>query len=313
MEKTTTTEEKPQEVKKRVVNKCVKCDKRLPKKAIYCCYCGKKQTTSSFSRPIFFWGISGFLIFSFTIVGFTNRHRLIHFRRNIWNWSTRSNAIPERDRTDFGVTLPEYSIHGIDVSHYQQKILWDEVKKMKVDNKDISFVFIKATEGKNWQDTHFSENWKEAKEQGFLVGAYHYYKPNVTSSEQASNFIKMVKLSKGDLPPVLDVEEKSHQLSTKRFKLGVKNTLDLMEKHYGVKPILYIPLNYYNSYFKNDASFKGYHFWIANYYQTRLRVKKDNWHFWQHHHKGRVNGIAGYVDMNVFNGNIEELKKLCVK
>ena len=48
---------------------------------------------------------------------------------------------------EFGISLPtEYAIHGIDVSRYQNVIAWEEVKEMKVDNIQMGFAFIKATE-----------------------------------------------------------------------------------------------------------------------------------------------------------------------
>jgi len=65
----------------------------------------------------------------------------------------------------------KYSVHGIDVSHYQRDIDWKQIAR----NPKIKFVFIKATEGKDFKDKYFQENWKNASESGLYKGAYHYF------------------------------------------------------------------------------------------------------------------------------------------
>ena len=60
---------------------------------------------------------------------------------------------------------------GIDVSRHQGRIEWQ-----KVPIRDISFVYIKATEGATYIDPCFHYNIKGAAEAGFKVGAYHYFR-----------------------------------------------------------------------------------------------------------------------------------------
>ena len=68
--------------------------------------------------------------------------------------------------------LPNFEVHGIDVSHYQNRIFWDSVRAA-----DIQFAFVKATEGATFQDSFFCKNWDEMAENGLKRGAYHYFRP----------------------------------------------------------------------------------------------------------------------------------------
>ncbi len=212
---------------------------------------------------------------------------------------------------NFGTTIPRgYHIHGIDVSRYQRKIVWESVSKVSHDSMKINFAFIKATEGKTLSDRYYSYNMKEARKHNIICGAYHYYKPSVNSKEQALNFISLVELKNGDLPPVLDIEEES-PFGKENMKKGIKNWLEIVEKHYRMKPIIYTSNHFHETYL-SGKEFKEYPFWIAHYYKKEIKTS-GNWLFWQHSDKARINGINAWVDMNVYNGNIEELKKLCKK
>lgn len=210
----------------------------------------------------------------------------------------------------FGIAIPQdYSIHGIDVSHYQDIINWKEVKNMEIQEIKIGFAFIKATEGIGKIDEHFRRNWLHCHKEGIAKGAYHFFLPNRAGKLQAKNFITTVKLKEGDLPPVLDVEK----VWPDKVKMvaEIKIWLDEVEKAYKVKPIIYTNIYFYNAYLKNFVD--EYPFWIAHYLQpAKPRVERD-WHFWQHSEKGRVNGIASLVDFNVFKGDSTDFKELMLK
>lgn len=199
--------------------------------------------------------------------------------------------------------------YGIDVSHYQGKIEWDKVSKLQ-DSFPISFVFVRATAGTIKVDRQFSNNWIKSKTKGFLRGAYHYYRPNENSLEQADNFIRTVKLKKGDLPPVLDIEDVPRIQSMANLKLGLRKWLKRVELHYGVKPIIYSGESFYNEHLYND--FAEYTCWVANYNYYVENIDND-WNFWQFTDKGSVYGIKEYVDVNIFNGSKKELLQLVKK
>lgn len=193
---------------------------------------------------------------------------------------------------------------GIDVSEYQDKIDWEEVETLD-DDYELSFVFVRATVGNDRLDKRFKENWFQTKENKLIRGAYHYYRPNENSLEQAEFFIKTVRLEKGDLPPVLDIEKLPENQSMERLKVGLKRWLTMVEAHYKVKPIIYTSERYYDDFLKKE--FSDYLFWIANYNFYREKIDED-WLFWQFTEKAAVSGIKGNVDVNVFNGDLEQLR-----
>ncbi|MEZ4838916.1 glycoside hydrolase family 25 protein [Flavobacterium sp.] len=192
----------------------------------------------------------------------------------------------------------EKKVIGFDVSEYQGEINWEETKIVE-DTFQLKFVFIRATAGKDKTDTHFRKNWKGSKENGLIRGAYHYYRPNENSIQQAANFINTVKLQKGDFPPVLDIENLPKTQSIDSLKVGLKRWLTKIEKHYNVKPIIYSGESYYKDFLAEE--FKGYTFWIANY-NFFVEDLKDHWTIWQFTEKGTVPGIEGPVDINIYNG-----------
>ena len=140
------------------------------------------------------------------------------------------------------VSYPEgYEIHGIDISHHQGRIDWDDLKDNGSINKcPIRFVMIKATEGATQTDENFRDNFYQARENGFTRGAYHFYSVHTPAEQQAWHFINTVKLENGDLPPVLDVEHKPKSQTDEQFKQSVLEWLDIVERYYQVKPIIYL-------------------------------------------------------------------------
>lgn len=206
--------------------------------------------------------------------------------------------------------LPKgYPIFGLDISHHQGEIKWEKLKNEHDKNAPLRFVYIKATEGRNHKDTRFDKNWKEAKKNGFVRGAYHYFTIASSGETQANMFIKNVKLEKGDLPPVIDIEEKPKD--REKFKTELKTFIQKLEKHYGVKPIIYSYPKFHKSYL-NDPFFKGYEMWVAHYYVKKPEIKRE-WTMWQFTDIGRVPGIKQNVDINVIKGGEEKLRELQIK
>jgi lysozyme len=211
----------------------------------------------------------------------------------------------------FGITIPQnYWLHGIDVSRYQKVINWSDVKEMQVENIKIGFAFIKATEGVDNVDPQFRRNWLKAEKENIPKGAYHYFIASKSGNAQAANFIEIVKLKKGDLPPVLDIEA-TDGTSSSELNHKIKEWLLKVEEHYKVQPILYTNIYFYNKYLRGN--FDAYPLWIAHYLQPdkpRIDIK---WAFWQHSESGRVNGIRTAVDFNVFSGDSTQFKNLLIQ
>lgn len=212
---------------------------------------------------------------------------------------------------EFGIAIPEnFSIHGIDVSHHQDNINWDLVTGMQVRKVKIGFAFIKATEGLSKVDSRFNRNWSRAKTAGMCRGAYHFFLATKSGKLQAQNFIDAVELEKGDLPPVLDVEQ-TYSVPADKLKKEVKSFLETVEAYYGVKPIIYTNVDFYAQ--NLNGAFDAYPLWVAHYLQQdKPRINRD-WLFWQHNETGRVNGITTRVDFDVFNGDSTAFRNLLME
>lgn len=209
----------------------------------------------------------------------------------------------------FGVKLPRNTgLVGIDISRYQDRIDWEGVKNARDGEQCISFVFIKATEGGTHTDLNFKENWRAAKEAGLRRGAYHYFRPLTTSDKQFQNFTGMVHLQSGDLPPVVDFEEEGRNKDKTLSRL--KDLLTKLERHYGVKPIVYCNYDYYRRYIEG-TTLESYPIWLAHYGVANPRT--NNWMFWQFSDRATISGIAGKVDLNVFQGDSTKLMQLCMR
>jgi len=239
---------------------------------------------------------------------------IYHYRNAIlYYFSFKSNKVLKEDKVAqariFQI-LNKYKdlTVGFDVSHFQGDIDWSQIDS--VENKfPLKFVLIRATAGNDRKDSEFDENWIGAKKHQFIRGAYHYYRPNENSIEQADLFIKTVKLQKGDLPPVLDIEKLPKEQSIDSLKVGLKRWLKKVEEHYKVKPIIYTGERYYEDFLKEE--FKGYTFWIANYNFFVENIQED-WTFWQFTEKATIKGINERVDLNIYNGTPKMLGYLTV-
>lgn len=209
-------------------------------------------------------------------------------------------------------SYPEgYEIHGIDISHYQGVIDWDALRNNGMIEKfPVRFVMIKATEGASRIDNRFKDNFYQAREYGFIRGAYHFWSTRSTAEAQARHFISNVNLEEGDLPPVLDVEHKGKEQSPEDFRKDVLTWLDIVERHYKVKPIIYTYYKFKMAYL-SDSIFDSYPYWIAHYYVDKVEYK-GKWKFWQHTDCGRLPGIKGFVDFNIYNGSYYDLRKLTI-
>jgi len=226
------------------------------------------------------------------------------------NWLLEREATRVRYK-EFGISIPtNYSVHGIDVSRYQQVINWDMVKAMNIQDVQLRFAFIKATEGNETTDSYFRKNWRKAKEAGMIRGAYHFFVATRDGTMQARNFVSTVKLESGDLPPVLDIEQ-TYGVSKTLLQQRVKAFLYAAELAYGIKPIIYTNADFYQFYLSGE--FDDYPLWVAHYLRPVEPRINRNWHFWQHSESGHVNGIKGKVDFNVFNGDSTELANLLLK
>ena len=271
-----------------------------------------KKKAAVFSGNLFRYSIVAFFIVLMLGLGYHYRNGLSYYFGFKSDKISRANREAKRisDVRNFQVLEKHQGKSiGIDVSEYQGEISWSYVDTLE-NKHPLHYVFIRATVGKDRKDRKFEKNWLGAKENKMIRGAYHYYRPNENSLEQAELFIKTVTLEKGDLPPVLDIEKLPKNQSIANLKLGLKRWLHAVESHYGVKPIIYSGESYYEDFLKEE--FGDYLFWIANYNFYREEIAED-WLFWQFTEKASVPGIKGNVDVNIYNGDLQQLQFITVE
>jgi len=203
-----------------------------------------------------------------------------------------------------GITLYEVIaalepfVEGIDVSWYQKKIDWKQVATTKV------FAFVKATEGTSLEDKLFASNWPAARNAGLLRGAYHFFHPSIDPVEQAEFFLSKVVTC--ELPPVLDVEASDNVASAK-----VVNGVNTWVEHVAARlrrPLIYASPSFWQRLPAAEIEQKA-DLWIAEW-EIEHPGKMGSWpgwSFWQYSSRGEVPGIAGSVDLNRFNGSIDDL------
>lgn len=203
----------------------------------------------------------------------------------------------------------EYPVRGIDVSHYQGVIDWKVIA-----GQNISFAFIKATEGSTYADETFLYNFTSAGENGIPVGAYHFFSYDSSGKTQAENFINTVIPFDGMLPPVIDLEfygdKEKNPPSKETVQAELGAFITAIEEHYGLNPIIYATEITYDLYLAD--SYGDYDIWIRNVTSSPKLSDGREWTFWQYTNRGRLEGYTGeerFIDINVFNGTKEDFEK----
>lgn len=197
----------------------------------------------------------------------------------------------------------KYPVCGVDVSNYQGLIDWD-----KLEEQNVAFAFIKATEGSGHIDESARRNLERASKTSIKKSAYHFFSFDSSGETQAENYISVVGTDEIDMPPVVDIEyyadKKSNKPTKEETEQILRPLLEKLEEYYGVKPIIYTTLPVYFRYIKEN--FSDYPLWIRN---VNFEPDLMNWKFWQYCDKGELYGYKGeekYIDLNVYNGTIEQ-------
>jgi lysozyme len=211
-------------------------------------------------------------------------------------------------------------IYGIDVSHYQDLIDWTKVKK-----SGVRFAFIKASEGESYIDPSFEENIKGAVEAGVLPGTYHFFLPRYDPLAQARQYVKVLQENAVDaptLPPCIDLETPG--LGKSGLNQAVRIFMEEIYNLTGRKGIIYVSPGFWNSYMpvpvlsgfkllKSEVDWAlDYPLWQAQYtsgwpYQI---YPWAGWRFWQYTSAGKIAGVTSKVDLDLFQGSLEELFKM---
>ena len=206
-------------------------------------------------------------------------------------------------------TAEPYTIKGFDVSHHQGEINWK-----KISPQQYQFVYLKATEGGDYQDDHFQNYWLKAREQGLHVGAYHFFRLCRDGAIQAQNFIATVPNKPDALPPVIDLEYDSNCINTHTKEQLLKQIQimhDQLRSHYDKQPIFYTSKAFYNIVLLGE--FKNTPIWIREYKEQPDLKDGRKWTFWQHNNQGKISGIEKPVDLNVFYADAQAWQQFLKK
>ena len=206
-------------------------------------------------------------------------------------------------------TVSELPVQGVDVSSYQGEIDWKAIEK-----ENISFAFIKATEGSSYKDRFFEKNIKNIEKTDIVAGAYHFMSFESSGKSQAVNFIESVDKKKIALPPVIDVElygeYNVNPLKASEVRAILDDMVAALYEEYGRYPIIYTTRRAYLLYISGE--YKDCDIWISDIVKKPALSDGRKWTFWQYSHTEKLPGYEGdeeYIDMNVFNGNRKEFEE----
>lgn len=237
----------------------------------------KKKSKDSFN----FWKLSLFI--GIPLLIFAAWHQYSPLKNNIDNHSFIEN-IPRG-----------FNSFGIDISHHQGKVDWDQLMRIEHFDTIVDFVYCKATEGSTHVDSQWEINRTILNELGIANGAYHFLSSKKLPRPQVTHFLNYWKKREVDLPPVLDVELEGYSDDDLRAKMTI--WLDEVEKQTGMRPIIYTSLHFFETKFKDY--FPNHKFWIATYTQEPKCINDKRIIHWQYTEQGSLPGIDNAVDFNV--------------
>ena len=213
-------------------------------------------------------------------------------------------AWPERARRRGPVCGDGPTVAGIDVSYYQHDIAWKRVRRA-----GIRFAFIRASDGLYVPDPKFARNWRDAKRAGVMRGAYQYFRPEQDPIAQADLLIATLANDRGELPPVIDVESTGGK-SASELVAGVRAWTARVRDRLGVEPIVYTGPEFWRQR-AASADLRTQPLWLAHYTRgcPTVPAQWSEWRFWQYTDNGRVPGIEGPVDLDVFAGTYRDLQE----
>jgi lysozyme len=195
-----------------------------------------------------------------------------------------------------------YDVIGVDVSGHQGHINWTALAA-----SGVAFAYIKATEGGDFRDKYFQENWSRAKAAGMPRGAYHFLTQCRSGADQAANFILTVRKEAGVLPPAVDAEHMGPcppGQSVADIRGEMLAFMNLVEAHYGKRPVVYVTREFHQAYL--DGYFGTETFWVRRLFLPPS-IRERSWLYWQFHHRAQRPGIRGPVDLDAFRGSTGDL------
>jgi len=196
-------------------------------------------------------------------------------------------------------------VSGIDVSKWQGDIDWAKVK-----GSGVEFALIRVSDGLSAVDEKFNDNWQGSKDAGLHRGAYQFFRPASDPIAQAKHFVDAIgTLEVGDLPPVIDIETRGG-LSPDLIVARAQQWIDYVEAELGLRPVVYTARYFWDGEMNDHPGLAGYDLWVPHWGPECPNVPDPwaTWTFFQTTDSGTVPGISGAVDLDVFNGSLDDLE-----
>ena len=191
--------------------------------------------------------------------------------------------------------------NGIDVSQFQGRINFEEVARSGID-----IVYIRASEGTNYIDPYFRENYEQAKANGLKTGFYHYVTARTVEEarEEAEFFVSNIKGTEPDCKLAMDFEVFGN-LSRSEINEISEVFLETVSKLSGKKCVIYSDAFNAAETFDEELA-RQYAIWVADYFveEPANNGKWSTWVGFQYSDIGRINGIEGNVDRDYFTNGI---------
>lgn len=212
-------------------------------------------------------------------------------------------VLSQRERWDswrawlFGPSAERYPVRGIDVSHHQGRIDWPLVKA-----SGHAFAFIKASEGADFRDRRFQENWRGARAAGLVTGAYHFFTFCAPGLLQAENFLAVAPREGVALPAAVDVEYTGNCAGWESLD-DVRRELYIFIRHseaqLGQSLLIYTSEDVWRELVPPELH--RHRYWLRSLWGQPSGAL--DWRFWQFSDTGAVPGVRGPVDLDVFAGD----------
>lgn len=216
-----------------------------------------------------------------------------------------------------------YKIAGVDVSHWNGKIDWTILAAHR---GRISFAYVKGSEGANFKDPQFDQNWQGAKQAGLKRGAYHVLNLCKTADEQFKFITGVVPKDRDALPIAVDLEWddgprnllQSRCNDVAKIRSMLHELLIRLEAYYGKIPAIHASASGVGAIL--NSSFYRYPLWLEDFQKSKEfdktlgpeiagpRLPGENpWTIWQVSSTGRVPGATQAITIDVFFGNQGQL------
>ncbi len=188
-------------------------------------------------------------------------------------------------------------VKGLDVSHWQASVDWDDWKE-----KGHDFVYIKVSEGTTWVDPGWKGHFDAAVE--YVRGPYHYFRVQWDGAQQGRHFWNQAKQRSFSMPPAIDVEKTNNLgYSKSTFKNRLRACLLETEEQFSVKPIIYTSESMWEFLVGSAWWADDYDLWTAHYTTASNPLvpsdwRDKGWKLWQ--------WTSRPLDQNKFNGTMKD-------